>query len=279
MQGTEGLAVAHLTDTGLIRAHNDDSIVADAASGLFIVADGMGGYNAGDVASMIATRTIREAVQSALAQAARQGEPANAATCISAIQAAIDQAHRAILQAAVRDADCQGMGTTVALLLFHAEGAVLAHVGDSRIYRLRDRRFEPLTLDHSLLQEQVDRGVIGQDDARVSNNRNLVTRALGRDGQPRPDIREIDVRPGDVYLMCTDGLNDMVDDADIGLAVSELAANLPLASRLLVEMAKDNGGHDNISVVLVRVGLGRTEAPGIMRRLFGWLKAHSGIRH
>ncbi len=165
------------------------------------------------------------------------------------------------------------MGTTVVLIQFHGARATIAHVGDSRLYRWRRGYFEQLTYDHSLLQEQVDQGMTSFLEARYSHNRNLVTRALGGAEDVEMDIREIDVLPGDIYLLCSDGLNDMVDDFNIELAVNELQANLPLMAAQLVLMANDNGGHDNISVILAKVAADAAPKRGLIGRLLGWFKS------
>jgi protein phosphatase len=149
---------------------------------------------------------------------------------------------------------------------------MIAHIGDSRVYRMREETFEQITKDHSLLQEQIDSGMITPEQARFSQNKNLVTRALGIDPTVEPELREYDTRPGDVWLLCSDGLNDMVSDEDIGLTLQTLSANLKLAAQQLVQMANDNGGRDNVSVILVRVLRDFAVSRGWVTRLFGWLK-------
>ena len=165
------------------------------------------------------------------------------------------------------------MGTTIVVILFHQSSVTIAHIGDSRLYRLRQGRLQLLTHDHSLLQHQVETGLISVEDAKVSHNRNLVSRALGVDAEIKVEISEHDVHSDDVYLLCSDGLNDMVDDADIELAINELQANLPLASRQLIQMANDNGGHDNVSVIIAKVGNGVAAERRLLGRLFAWLKS------
>jgi protein phosphatase len=145
------------------------------------------------------------------------------------------------------------MGTTLALALFHGERVTLAHVGDSRIYRLRDGELQLLTRDDSLLRDQIDLDLIDAQDAGGSHNRHLVTGALGIHEDVALHLQEQDTCDGDLYLLCSDGLHDMVDDADIGLILQALQANLPLAASHLVQLANDLGGHDNISVALVRL--------------------------
>ncbi|MDD5328538.1 MAG: Stp1/IreP family PP2C-type Ser/Thr phosphatase [Sulfuricella sp.] len=255
------LEFAGATDAGMVRKFNEDSIAIDREIGAMILADGMGGYLAGDVASAMAASVAAEVVKTGLA-GATPGQVAKEAA---------EKANRAVLKMAQKNSQYQGMGTTLTLALFHDDRIAVAHVGDSRLYRLRYDRLEQLTLDHSLLRDQVEAGVIDAEQAWGSHNRNLLTRALGKKEAVEVDLREDDVLPGDIYLLCSDGLNNMVEDADIQLALCELKANLPLAARLLVQMANDNGGHDNVSVVLARVRAFPARR-GLFDRLFGWLR-------
>jgi protein phosphatase len=137
--------------------------------------------------------------------------------------------------------------------LWHDNQMSVGHIGDSRLYRLRGATFEQVTRDHSLLQEQIDSGMITKEQARHSQNKNLVTRAVGIDPQVEAEVHTYGVELGDVYLLCSDGLSDMVNDEDIQLTLSSLQTNLPLAAQQLVQQANDNGGRDNVSVILVRV--------------------------
>ena len=267
------LEIASGTDAGVVRAFNEDSIAADSDFGLLVLADGMGGYKAGDVASAMATDMITELLKQRL-----QGDKAQSVRKFSqlsdssqVVKSAIEKVNRVIYQTAQANDKYHGMGTTVVLMLFNDGWATIAHVGDSRLYRLRNGVFELLTHDHSLLQEQVEMGMISTDEAKFSHNRNLVTRALGIENEVKVDVIETDVVPGDIYLLCSDGLNDMVDDADIELAVSELQTNLPLVVTQLIQMANDNGGHDNVSVILAKVRDAVIQKRSLQDRLFGWL--------
>jgi PPM family protein phosphatase len=148
----------------------------------------------------------------------------------------------------------------------------VGHLGDSRLYLLRDGKLSQVTRDHSLLQEQIDSGIITAEQAKNAQHKNLVTKALGIDPAVEPEVREYATKPGDLYLLCSDGLCDMVDDEDTGMALQALGGNLKLAAQQLVQMANDNGGKDNVSVILVRV-LREYPAPrGVMGKVFGWLK-------
>lgn len=263
---------AGLTDPGVVRSFNEDSLVSDHALGLFVLADGMGGYKAGDVASTMATSAILEDLRGTLNGGGASPPQEGLSRRGAALKAAVERANRAIYRSAQSDTACHGMGTTVVALLLGDGRATVAHVGDSRLYRLRHGRFELLTHDHSLLQEQVEMGIITSEDAKISHNRNLVTRALGVGPEVEVDVREETAVPGDVYLLCSDGLNDMVDETDIELAVAELNANLPLTASQLVQMANDNGGHDNISVLLVKIADPARARSGLADRLLGWLR-------
>jgi protein phosphatase len=265
---------ASATDTGVVRKFNEDSIATDSGIGLMALADGMGGYMAGDVASALAISVVKEELATALGNL----EPVENDTAkryspqALAVKWAAEKANQMILRVARKNTQCQGMGTTLTLAVFHEDRISIAHVGDSRLYRLRYDRLEQLTVDHSLLQGQVAAGLIDSGDAKLSHNRNLVTRALGKEETVEVDVREEDVLPGDIYLLCSDGLNDMVEDADIELALCELKENLPLAANLLVQMANDNGGHDNVSVVVARVQE-QSAQTGLLKSLFGWFRA------
>ena len=269
------LEVAALTDAGLVRSFNEDSIATDASLGLFVLADGMGGYKAGDVAGGMATTMIVNELRQTL-RGLKPGEPGPASGRSAesdVVRKAVMHANQAILKAAEANPQYRGMGTTLALALFCNNRLIMVHSGDSRLYRLRQNQLVQLTQDHSLLREQVELGMISSDDAKISHNRNLITCALGVDAALDPEVREEGVQPGDMYLLCSDGLNDMVDDADIELAMSALQANLPLAAKQLVAMANDNGGHDNVSVVLVKVLKPfPAESRGLFGSLFGWMK-------
>ena len=185
------------------------------------------------------------------------------------------KANTSIFQAAQSQPQYAGMGTTLVVCLFYDNKILAAHLGDSRLYRWRGEDFRQITRDHSLLQEQIDSGMLTPQQARNSQNKNLVTRAVGVDPQVEPEIREYATLPGDIYLLCSDGLNDMVEDEEIGSTVQMLSANLELAATQLVQSANDNGGRDNVSVILVRIkreypaphGLG-----GWLARLLAWFR-------
>jgi len=253
----------------MVRSHNEDSIAADPEIGLAVLADGMGGYNAGEVASGIAVELIRTEVKKTLTGSkpeALNGQ--NSAESLIAEHA--ERANSAIYQAAQSQPQYSGMGTTLVVALWHDNKMSVGHIGDSRLYRLRENTFEQVTRDHSLLQEQIDSGMITKEQARTSQNKNLVTRAVGIDPQVEAEVHTYPVQPGDIYLMCSDGLSDMVNDDDIQLTLSSLQTNLPLAAQQLVQQANDNGGRDNVSVILVRVTKDFSANPGWLAKVKSW---------
>jgi protein phosphatase len=264
------LEFASATDAGVVRKFNEDSIFVDEGLGLAVLADGMGGYMAGDVASAMATSAVMQVIKTAYDND-DAGELAGDASRSPLAKRAVEKANQAILKLAAKNPQYQEMGTTVVMALFHDDRVTIASVGDSRLYRLRYDRLQQLTVDHSLLQDEVEAGVIDAEEAKISHNRNLVTRALGKADSVEIDLRDEDVLPGDIYLLCSDGLNDMVEDADIELALVELKANLPLAAKLLVQMANDNGGHDNVSVILAQLQC-QPVKHGLLDGLFGWFR-------
>jgi len=248
------LEMAGVTDVGRKRGHNEDTIAAELALGLAVLADGMGGYKAGEVASALAVNVLVDEVRRGLRyHAASELDDVTGYTRASLlIRDATSRANDSIYQAAQEQPQCQGMGTTLVSVLFYDNRLSVAHVGDSRLYRLRHGDMEQLTVDHSLMQELVDRGFYTPEEARRNVQKNLVTRAVGVDPTVNVDLQEDLVLPGDLYLICSDGLSDLVDDADIHLTLTEHGANLPEAARQLVEQANAKGGTDNISVILVR---------------------------
>lgn len=274
MNLSKALEIASCTDSGMVRSHNEDSVATDAAHGLMVLADGMGGYNAGEVASGMATTVITSEMQQVLAHARphdidREGGGPLAARLL---REQIRKANTSIYQAALSQPQYAGMGTTLIVCLFYDDRLMVAHLGDSRLYRMREGALALLTRDHSLLQEQIDSGLITPEQAKHAQHKNLVTRALGIDPVVEPELREHQTRPGDLYLLCSDGLNDMVSDEDIELALQALGSNLKLAAQQLVQMANDNGGRDNVSVILVRVLREYPAARGVVAKFFAWLK-------
>jgi PPM family protein phosphatase len=271
---TQALEIATCTDPGMVRSHNEDSIAADAANGLVVLADGMGGYNAGEVASGMATTVIvtemRQLLTGVKPHDVQKGSSEEVAARL--VREQVLTANTSIYQAAQSRPQYAGMGTTLVVCLFYDNRVLVAHLGDSRLYMLRDGKFRQMTRDHSLLQEQIDSGIITAEQAKNAAHKNLVTKALGIDPTVEPEIHEYPTKVGDVYLLCSDGLCDMVEDEDIGMTLQALGGNLKLAAQQLVQMANDNGGRDNVSVILVRVLREYPGARGVMAKVFAWLK-------
>ena len=234
------------TDPGMTRENNEDAVAVDSLTGLCILADGMGGYNAGEIASGMACAFIKSEMGRWLSQA---GKNANAKEVKRALEICVQNANHSIFNAANSNPQYTGMGTTLVVGVFQPNRLMLGHIGDSRCYRLRGSDFQQITKDHSLLQEQIDAGLITPEQALTSSNKNLVTRALGVEDAVLLDVTEHRVEEGDIYMMCSDGLSDMVRDhliADIMLGHSSLEEK----GRQLIAAANEGGGRDNISVVL-----------------------------
>jgi serine/threonine protein phosphatase PrpC len=268
------LEIASCTDSGMVRSHNEDSIASDEGKGLVVLADGMGGYNAGEVASGMATTVLVTEIQQLLEQQKpfQLDEQTGQPFAQRLLREQIAKANTSIYQAAQSQPQYAGMGTTLVVALFYDNRTTVAHIGDSRLYRLRGNEFRQITKDHSLLQEQIDSGMITPQQAKLSQNKNLVTRALGIDPAVEAEIHEYETLPDDIYLLCSDGLCDMVSDEDMGMALQTLGANLRLCAQQLVQMANDNGGRDNVSVILVRVRKGYSAPRGPLSRFLGWFK-------
>ena len=271
------IEVANVSDTGQKRPHNEDSAVTDTSLGLAVVADGMGGYKAGEVASAIAAQLILDEVRSTLPAAkssAIDSESGLSAASV-VIRDAVVKANERVFRTAQDVPQCQGMGTTVVVVFYCGDKVSIAHVGDSRVYRLRGDEFKQITNDHSLVQELVDRGFFTPEEAAENTPKNLVTRALGIEEKVEVDVQEQDSAPGEIYLLCSDGLNDMVDDEEIHLTLSKYSADLVEAASELVRLANEKGGKDNISVVLVRPQTAVGGASGIVSKINSFLKKGS----
>jgi protein phosphatase len=270
----QALEIASATDPGMVRSNNEDSIASDAAHGLAVLADGMGGYNAGEVASGIATTILTTELQHLIDQTPPHAvdEKSGKTIAEALMREQIAKANTSIYQAAQSQPQYAGMGTTLVVALFYDNKIAVAHIGDSRLYRLRGEALSQVTKDHSLLQEQIDSGLITKEQAKLSANKNLVTRALGIDPTVEPEIHEYETQVGDIYLLCSDGLCDMVSNEDIGMALQTLGGNLGLCAQHLVQTANDNGGRDNVSVILVRVQRDYAAPRGVLAKVFGWLR-------
>jgi protein phosphatase len=259
------------TDTGRVREHNEDTIGTDPDVGLVVLADGMGGYKSGEVASGIAVRTLMGLIKEAVERQDLTVQDPDTGLSRPGIllRDAIQRANKIIYQTARTQPNCEGMGTTVVAGLFFDDKITIAHVGDSRMYRLRGDRLEQVTQDHSLMQELVARGFYTAEEAARAAAKNFVTRALGVEPHVEVEVTEIPVVKDDLFLLCSDGLSDMVEDDDIQLTISTFGANLETLAKQLVLLSNENGGRDNISVVLARVLEAFPVRRGMMDRLLG----------
>ena len=243
-----------LSDVGVLRSHNEDCFEIDPVHQLFVVADGMGGHSHGEIASRIAVQAIRECIATpgdGSAEAPGAG-PEGVGRQGDRIRTAIRTAHDRVLKAIRQDGSLHGMGTTVVGMVLEGDIMAVAHVGDSRAYRLRDGKFELLTQDHTWVNEQVVAGFLTEEQARVHPLKNVVTRALGGDSEVEVDVREWPVQVGDLFLLCSDGLTTMLSDPEILERLRPGARMEEICSRL-VRDANARGGFDNISVVLLRI--------------------------
>ena len=233
-----------LTDVGLVRANNEDTYLIKEKACCCLVADGMGGAAAGETASLIFSQTVDEIF--ADHNAAHEQE------AVDLVQRAFRLANDRILEHVVRNPQFEGMGCTAELLAFTPTGFVIGHMGDSRTYRMRNGTLKQLTKDHSLVQDQLDQGLITEEQARSHSMRNVILRAVGVRPSPALDTLRGPIFPGDIFLLCSDGLTDLVDDAHIAQA---LTSGKPLQRMLehLVDQANKAGGKDNITAVLAEI--------------------------
>ncbi|HUX91382.1 MAG TPA: Stp1/IreP family PP2C-type Ser/Thr phosphatase [Gallionellaceae bacterium] len=270
----DALEMVSLTHPGMVRAHNEDSVACEASCGLVVLADGMGGYNAGEVASGIAVSVVASEIKHYLEDVRPEAQDATSGEDVAVMLLSdnVQKANSSIFHAAQSQPQYAGMGTTIVSGLFYDNRVAVAHIGDSRMYRLRGEVFESITRDHSLLQEQIDSGMISKADARVSQNKNLVTRAVGIDAVVKAEVHVHEVKRGDIYLLCSDGLNDMVEDEDIADTVKTLKSNLPLLASQLIQAANDNGGRDNVSVILIKVKSDYAAPRGLYAKILSWFK-------
>ena len=235
MNTAGNITIASLSDRGKERLRNEDSILSDAETGVVILADGLGGHNAGDVASALAVTVTREQILQGLkdTDAGRIDDKTGLSSVSRVVEQAVLQANSAIHSKAQKEIECYGMGTTIVVCVFHDDLVSAAHVGDSRLYRKREKDFTQLTEDHFTWP--------------------WLDRALGIEERVPVDVLEQAVRTDDVYLLCSDGLTDMVDDGEIHSILSDENTDLARTATVLVQKANNNGGKDNISVILVKI--------------------------
>ncbi len=250
-----------MTDVGIRREHNEDCVAVSAEHGFAILADGMGGYNAGEVASAMAVEMIGKTLAERMPdmEQAQINDQTGFTEESMLVRQSIEAANEAIYTAAHNKVEYAGMGTTVLVAALYGSHITAAHVGDSRMYRLRDNVLSHVTEDHSLVHEQVRRGLLTADDARNSRIKNLVTRALGVELGVEPDLLEDMVRADDVYVLSSDGLTDVVSDEAISEVLRTHQSRLEKAGHLLIDMANKAGGPDNISIILIKVATAKAK--------------------
>ncbi|MCA3154667.1 MAG: Stp1/IreP family PP2C-type Ser/Thr phosphatase [Burkholderiales bacterium] len=263
------------TDPGMVRAHNEDSVAVSAQYGLAVLADGMGGYNAGEVAALMATASLRHQIEAALTENPHIFEAEAVELWHQWLQSHIQHVNLDIYEAGLSNEEFSGMGTTLVMALFYGQRLLVAHIGDSRLYRLRHGNFLQITRDHSLLQAEIDVGLITPEEARHALHKNLVTRAVGVTPFVSADMQELDTQAGDTYLLCSDGLTDMVEDEIIAAILENQKYSLEAKASLLINSANDRGGRDNISVILIRIGDHDSNRLHLTGRLTAWLKKSS----
>jgi PPM family protein phosphatase len=240
------------TDTGRKRLKNEDSVGLFEDLGLYVVADGMGGHAAGEMASRIAVEAIRDSVKENPDKSIGPASGATEAAAGLRLQEAISFANREVLRRAEADPKLRGMGTTVVAALLSRDALSLAHVGDSRIYLFRGGELKRLTRDHSMVEDMVAAGQITALQARTHPFRNVVTRALGTKDAVEADIARLVPKPGDVVLLCSDGLSGMLEDAAIAKILDANIGSPFSSAEALVKAANYAGGDDNVSVVLLK---------------------------
>ena len=242
------------TDVGSVRDHNEDAIGCDESIALAVLADGMGGPRGGEMASAITVSTILEYVTDKLKKLKSGDTDEETGYSVESliVHEAVTLANKNVHTSSQANAQYRGMGTTVVVALFYDNRFTVAHVGDSRLYRLRDMELEQVTRDHSLMQELIDRGFYTPEQARNSLNKNLVTRAIGIDESVQIDIQEDIAMVDDIYLLCSDGVTDMIEDHLIKSAILDNEDDLEQAATEIIRLSNEHGGKDNISALLIK---------------------------
>lgn len=249
------LYLVGLTDTGQARNHNEDAISWDFERGFALLADGMGGHNAGDVASRMCVEKLDALLVSSLDKSMDNLRPNKGVSKHETLmRRLISKTNAAVYESSLNNKEREGMGTTLAATLFYDDKVVIAHLGDSRVYRLRNKKLEQMTTDHSLVQELLDKGVISDEEVEDNPYSHVITHAVGIRPRVIAEINEFDVVPGDVFLLCSDGLTDMVTDDEIMESLLTADGRWERAGQHLIDLANQYGGHDNISVIVAAVG-------------------------
>jgi protein phosphatase len=271
------IEIAAQTDVGQVRDHNEDYISCVDQLGVCVLADGMGGLNAGEVASSMSAHLLVDELVSYVegnteVEHELSDETIDMPMPARVVKHLIEKANSAVFHVSQTQPQCRGMGTTIVASLFFDNKVYVGHIGDSRVYRFRDKKLEQITKDHSFVQELIDKGLYTKEEARESNKKNVVTRAVGVAPSVEAEVHEHKAKTGDVYLMCSDGLTDLVNDDDIETSMRELGGNLGEAAGHLINVANASGGKDNISVVLARVNKPFPAEGGILNKIVNWFE-------
>jgi serine/threonine protein phosphatase PrpC len=244
------LEFAGITDVGRVREKNEDAIAINEELKFALLADGMGGYNAGEVASEMAVSGIKELLEKGLRRPRFSFFRKRGDHVRQLLSEAIAEVNQRIYQKARSDPRYYGMGTTLVAAVFHGKHVTIAHVGDSRIYRFRDGELQQLTRDHTWVQDQIDAGWMTPREAQTSEYKNLLTRALGVYQEIKTDIEEYEFHRGEVFLLCSDGLADRLSPSEVVESIQMTDKSLHACCTYLVQKANDAGGYDNISIIL-----------------------------
>lgn len=246
------LEVANVSDIGCNRSSNEDSTASNEELGILLLADGMGGHNSGDVASTIAVSSIYHKLEKGLKKFSDANAELSKKKDVSLVVEAINEANACIYRTGKENSKCSGMGTTIIATLIQGNNVIVGHVGDSRLYRMRDDKFTQLTEDHSLVQELVNRGIFSYEESMKRVPKNIITKALGLKDTVDVAIVTSDLHIGDLYLLCSDGLTDIIKDEEIHLTLKDYSDSLTQTADQLVDLVIHRGGNDNISVILAK---------------------------
>jgi protein phosphatase len=265
------------TDVGQVRDHNEDFITENEGLGFAVLADGMGGLNAGEVASSMSVHLVVDELAeyrkgNLTLEAELNGDDDELPMEAQVVRKAVEKANDSVFHVSQTQPQCQGMGTTIVAAYYYDNKIAIAHIGDSRVYRLRSGVLEQITKDHSFVQELIDQGLFTKEEARASSKKNVVTRALGVAPFVEVEVHVHETAVGDIYLMCSDGLHDLVSDRDIERSMIELGPNLNELAAHLVNLANVSGGKDNISVILTRISKPYPLEGGILEKIVNWFE-------
>ncbi len=245
--------IAGCTDTGARRQHNEDHIGYNQELGIAVLADGMGGHQSGEIASHMAVESVLEKLR--LLAESKNSSSITGSQLLEFVSNTISHSNSMIFQASEALEEHRGMGTTLVAAYIDGNRMVAGHVGDSRLYLFRNQQLQRVTRDHSLVQDLIDKGFYTEEEAKAASVGHIVTRALGTKAQVEVDTVEHDLQDGDILLLCSDGLSDMVADWHIEEVLSESKTDLESTAQYLVDLANRNGGKDNISVILIQVSV------------------------